>query len=165
MKEKEVKNEARSEYQEALIQNKSEKMVRLGNFVVMKDEYYISVFNVSRTWYVGYAPGTMIYEFFLSSFWGKEELTDETVDAAVMLLTSIYAGSTIMNADFTRGLLDLVQKLPAWSDTDEGKTDEEIEKENAETLERLQKLHEVEEALASSGDKEPEQSEEREDFE
>lgn len=147
MEEIEEKKEVSSEYQEAMIQNKSDKMVRLGNFVIMKDEFYISVFNVSRTWYVGYAPGTMIYEFFLSSFWGEGEMTDETLDAAVMLLTSIYAGSAIMNADFTKGLLDLVQKLPAWSNPDDGKTEEEIDKENAETLERMRKLHDVTEAM------------------
>ncbi len=115
----------------AIVENEDgTSMVRVGNFIVLKDKEkehpYITVTPISRAWYVGYAPGSMVREYLETTLFADEPPTDTDVASVIMFLTGVMAGATILNAGFTNNIIKAVQEMvetaePTPEETEENK--------------------------------------------
>lgn len=100
----------------AIVENEDgTSMVRVGNFIILKDKEkehpYITVTPISRAWYVGYAPGSMVREYLETTLFADEPPTDTDIASVIMFLTGVMAGATILNADFTNNIIKAVQEM------------------------------------------------------
>lgn len=145
----EEKNEAvNAEQNEAANAEKKEvKNVQIDNFLYMLDEDtgVITVYAVSKQWYIGYAPGTMGHTLLYSCVFG-EERTEDDLNAAVAFVTSVYCVSNIVDADVTEDILKIVDHYMKTRESeevtdeenkkiiDEVKTKEEVNKEISENV-------------------------------
>lgn len=91
------------------------RIVRIGNFLVMKDldkeHPFITVTTVARTWYVGYAPGQLAYIFLEDTLFGDVSPEDDDIRASMMFLVGLMAGVTTFNAKFTDGVVRLINEI------------------------------------------------------
>lgn len=102
-------------------------MVRVGNFIVIKDAEkehpYITVAPISRDWYVGYGPGSLVREYLETTLFADVPPTDTDIASCIMFFTGVMAGATILNAEFTNKVInavqDMVENQPLNSDSDE----------------------------------------------
>lgn len=90
-------------------------MVRVGNFIVIKDTEkehpYITVAPISRDWYVGYGPGSLVREYLETTLFADVPPTDTDIASCIMFFTGVMAGATILNAGFTDKVIKAVQEM------------------------------------------------------
>lgn len=105
-----------------------DKKVQIGNFSFMEDVEtgVITVYAVSNQWYVGYAPGTMGHTLLYSCVFGEEQ-DEDSINAAIAFVTSVYCVSNIVDAEVTDDVLKIVDKYMKSRD-EKDVTDEENEK-------------------------------------
>lgn len=91
------------------------KVVRLSNFVVIKDESkenpFITFAPILRNWYVGYAPDQLAYVYLDSVLFSESEPSDDDIRGVIMFLTGVMCGATVFNAEFTNGIIHLVNEV------------------------------------------------------
>lgn len=112
----ETKSEEGKSEDYAIVENEDgTSMVRVGNFIILKDKEkehpYITVTPISRAWYVGYAPGSMVREYLETTLFADEPPTDTDIASVIMFLTGVMAGATILNAGFTNNIIKAVQEM------------------------------------------------------
>lgn len=92
-------------------------MVRVGNFIVLKDTTkenpYITVAPISRDWYVGYGPGSMVREYLDTTLFADAAPSDTDIASCIMFLTGVMAGATILDAEFTNNVIKAVEDMIA----------------------------------------------------
>lgn len=105
--------------EEKLVIEKTEengtKVVRLSNFVIIKDESkenpFITFAPILRNWYVGYAPDQLAYVYLDSVLFSNSEPSDDDIRGVMMFLTGVMCGATVFNAEFTNGIIHLVNEV------------------------------------------------------
>lgn len=80
--------------------------VRIGNFICIKDldkhHPYITVFPISRSFYVGYSIDMEAYALLNSVLFDTEgEPSDEDLQSVFMFLVGVMASATAIDAEFT----------------------------------------------------------------
>lgn len=92
-------------------------IVRVGNFIVLKDTTkenpYITVAPISRDWYVGYGPGSMVREYLDTTLFADAAPSDTDIASCIMFLTGVMAGATILDAEFTNNVIKAVEDMIA----------------------------------------------------
>lgn len=119
------------------------KEVRLGNFKFTMNEAdgIINVITTSHNWYIGYAPGTLMHAFLCKMVF-TEEPDEEGLNAASIVIASIYAASSIIDSQFTDDLYKAINKYTKKENNGEETPDEDKE------LEDLQRKRELSEQIS-----------------